>query len=35
MLEDGWGRELLIFLATAGIVVPLFGRLRLGVVPDS
>jgi monovalent cation:proton antiporter-2 (CPA2) family protein len=33
MLEDGWGRELLIFLATAGIVVPLFGRLRLGVVP--
>ncbi len=33
MLEDGWGRDLLIFLATAGIVVPLFGRLRLGVVP--
>ena len=33
MLEDGWGRELLIFLATAGIVVPLFGRLRFGVVP--
>ena len=32
MLEDGWGRELLIFLATAGIVVPLFGRLRFGVV---
>jgi monovalent cation:proton antiporter-2 (CPA2) family protein len=33
LLEDGWGRELLIFLATAGIVVPLFGRLRFGVVP--
>jgi CPA2 family monovalent cation:H+ antiporter-2 len=33
MLEDGWGRELLVFLATAGIVVPLFGRLRFGAVP--
>ncbi|HET7714901.1 MAG TPA: cation:proton antiporter [Bauldia sp.] len=33
MFEGGVGRELLIFLATAGIVVPLFGRLRLGVVP--
>lgn len=33
MLEGGWGRELLIFLATAGIVVPFFGRLHFGVVP--
>jgi CPA2 family monovalent cation:H+ antiporter-2 len=33
MLDSGWGRELLIFLGTAGIVVPLFGRLRFGVVP--
>jgi monovalent cation:H+ antiporter-2, CPA2 family len=33
MLEEGWGRELLIFLGTAGIVVPLVGRLRFGVVP--
>jgi CPA2 family monovalent cation:H+ antiporter-2 len=33
MLELGWGRDLLIFLAIAGIVVPIFGRLRFGVVP--
>jgi CPA2 family monovalent cation:H+ antiporter-2 len=34
MQEGGeWLRELLLVLATAGIVVPLFGRLRFGVVP--
>jgi CPA2 family monovalent cation:H+ antiporter-2 len=34
MQEGGeWLRELLLVLATAGIVVPLFGRLRFGIVP--
>jgi len=33
MIEAGWVKELLIVLATAGVVVPLFGRMRLGVVP--
>jgi K+:H+ antiporter len=33
MLEEGWGPELLLFLGTAGIVVPLFGRLRFGIIP--
>jgi CPA2 family monovalent cation:H+ antiporter-2 len=34
MQADGeWLRELLVVLATAGIVVPLFGRLRFGIVP--
>ena len=29
---EGWTRDLLIFLVTAGIVVPLFSRVRLGIV---
>lgn len=29
---EGWIRDLLIFLVTAGIVVPLFSRIRLGIV---
>jgi CPA2 family monovalent cation:H+ antiporter-2 len=33
MVEESWVKELLIVLATAGVVVPLFGRLRFGVVP--
>jgi CPA2 family monovalent cation:H+ antiporter-2 len=33
VLEEGWLRDLMIVLATAGVVVPLFGWLRLGVVP--
>ena len=33
MFEEGGIKELLIVLATAGVVVPLFGRMRLGVVP--
>ncbi len=34
MFDEGWTKELLIVLATAGVVVPLFGRLlRIGVVP--
>lgn len=33
MFEQTWTKELLIVLATAGVVVPLFGRLRFGVVP--
>ena len=33
MFEEGWVRDLLIVLATAGMLVPLFGRLRVGVVP--
>jgi CPA2 family monovalent cation:H+ antiporter-2 len=34
MQEGGdWLREFLLVLATAGIVVPLFGRLRFGIVP--
>jgi monovalent cation:proton antiporter-2 (CPA2) family protein len=33
MLEGGVGRELLIVLAIAGVVVPIFSRLRFGVVP--
>ncbi|MBB5751671.1 cation:proton antiporter [Prosthecomicrobium pneumaticum] len=32
MLEGGGGKDLLIFLVTAGIVAPLFSRLRFGVV---
>lgn len=32
MGEGEWIRELMIVLATAGVVVPLFGRLRLGPV---
>ncbi|HUV32251.1 MAG TPA: cation:proton antiporter [Devosiaceae bacterium] len=33
MFEHGFIKELLIVLAVAGLVVPVFGRLRLGVVP--
>lgn len=33
MIEESSFKDLLIVLATAGVVVPLFGRLRLGVVP--
>jgi K+:H+ antiporter len=33
MFEESWSRDLLLVLATAGIVVPLFGRLKLGIVP--
>ena len=33
MIEGGWIKELLIVLATAGLVVPLFRRIRFGVVP--
>ena len=32
MSEGDWIRELMIVLATAGVVVPLFGRLRFGPV---
>ena len=32
MSLEGWTRDLLIFLVTAGIVVPLFSRIRLGTV---
>ena len=32
MGEGEWIRELMIVLATAGVVVPLFGRLRFGPV---
>ncbi len=32
MADGEWIRELMIVLATAGVVVPLFGRLRLGPV---
>ena len=32
MSEGEWIRELMIVLATAGVVVPLFGRLRFGPV---
>jgi CPA2 family monovalent cation:H+ antiporter-2 len=33
MFEGGIVKDLLIVLAVAGVVVPLFGRLRFGVVP--
>ena len=33
MFEGSGVKELLIVLATAGVVDPLFGRMRLGVVP--
>jgi monovalent cation:proton antiporter-2 (CPA2) family protein len=33
MFDEGWAKEMLIVLATAGLVVPLFGKLRFGVVP--
>jgi CPA2 family monovalent cation:H+ antiporter-2 len=33
MFDESWIKELLIVLATAGVVVPLFGRFRVGVVP--
>ena len=32
MLLEGWTSDLLIFLVTAGIVVPLLSRIRLGTV---
>ena len=32
MSFEGWTRDLLIFLVTAGIVVPLFSRIRMGSV---
>lgn len=32
MSFEGWTRDLLIFLVTAGIVVPLFSRVRVGSV---
>ena len=33
MFEESWAREMLVVLATAGVVVPVFSRLRVGVVP--
>jgi CPA2 family monovalent cation:H+ antiporter-2 len=33
MFEQAWTKDLLIVLVTAGVVVPLFGRLRFGIVP--
>jgi monovalent cation:proton antiporter-2 (CPA2) family protein len=33
MTDIIWIRELMLVLATVGVVVPLFGRLRFGVVP--
>ncbi len=33
MFTGGWLKDLMIVLATAGVVVPLFGWLRLGIVP--
>ena len=33
MFEQVWTKDLLIVLVTAGVVVPLFGRLRFGIVP--
>jgi CPA2 family monovalent cation:H+ antiporter-2 len=33
MLQQTWTKDLLIFLVAAGVIVPLFGRLRIGVVP--
>lgn len=33
MIEDGSAKDLLIVLATAGVVVPLFSRFRVGIVP--
>jgi CPA2 family monovalent cation:H+ antiporter-2 len=33
MIEGNWIKDLLIVLATAGVVVPLFGWLRIGIVP--
>jgi monovalent cation:proton antiporter-2 (CPA2) family protein len=33
MIEAIWLKDLLVVLATAGVVVPLFGRLRFGIVP--
>lgn len=33
MFEQTWTKDLLIVLATAGVIVPLFARLRVGVVP--
>jgi len=32
MSFEGWTRDLLIFLVTAGVVVPLFSRIRMGTV---
>jgi CPA2 family monovalent cation:H+ antiporter-2 len=32
-MEGSWIKDLLIVLATAGVVVPLFGWLRIGIVP--
>ena len=33
MFTGGWLKDLMIVLATAGVVVPLFSKLRLGIVP--
>lgn len=33
MSDADWIRELMIVLATAGVIVPLLGRLRIGIVP--
>ncbi|CAN5143652.1 cation:proton antiporter [soil metagenome] len=33
MFEETWLRDLMIVLATAGVIVPVFAWLRLGVVP--
>ncbi len=33
MFDSSWLKDLMIVLATAGVVVPLFGWLRLGIVP--
>lgn len=33
MFGQIWTKDLLIVLVTAGVVVPLFGRLRFGIVP--
>lgn len=33
MIEQDWAKDLLVFLIAAGVVVPLFGKMRVGVVP--
>ncbi len=33
MFEGGWLKDLMIVLATAGVLVPLLGWLRVGIVP--
>jgi len=33
VFHENWTKDLLIVLATAGVVVPIFGRFKVGVVP--